>query len=353
MLEMRLNSLPSGHAFGLVLLLCQFLLAHPIAAWATEVQESPPINQRLLVEYGLASRHRSIGELKSLSSVVFVEDFEQSSIQELVARWDDHKNSNVMSFSSDKPSQSAGNQSVFFDGFADLYTRLLPGYDQLYIRYYIKFETECVRVHHGPWVGGNNPPLSFPFPRAGTRPNGDDRFFTGPETNNSTEFGMDFYTYWMHMRTNPGGRYFGNTFSGRPSPFVVPKGEWISVEFMVKMNDPVSSSNGEQAFWIDGVKKNHLGQGFPRGIWTWDNFTPDNSCTLSGPCDMNGSGTPCCTDFEGFRWRSTADLNLNYFWLEHFVDTDPSCGAYFDDLVIATEYIGPLGGEVFSDGFEG
>ena len=31
---------------------------------------------------------------------------------------------------------------------------------------------------------------------------------------------------------------------------------------MIKLNNPVSSANGELAFWINGQKKNHLGTGY-------------------------------------------------------------------------------------------
>jgi hypothetical protein len=100
---------------------------------------------------------------------------------------------------------------------------------------------------------------------------------------------------------------------------------------------------------------NHLGPGFPRGEWIWDGFWPNESCTPSPePCDIDGLATPCCTDFEGFRWRTVSNFDINYVWLEHYVDSDPTCGVWFDDLVIATEYIGPLGGDpkIFVDGFE-
>ena len=46
--------------------------------------------------------------------------------------------------------------------------------------------------------------------------------------------------------------------------------------------------------------------------------------------------------FEGFQWRITTSLKINYIWLEHHVDTDPGCEGWFDDLVIATKYIGPI-----------
>ncbi|MCP4896155.1 MAG: hypothetical protein GY906_04195 [bacterium] len=303
------------------------------------------------VEYGIAEKYAKDSGIETDQSVVLSEGFEQLTIADLLLGWEYSSNDSRMSFSADKPAESGGSQSVFFDGSADLYTRLLPGYDQLYVRYYAKFETECNTVHHWPWFGGHNPSTAWPWPRAGTRPVGDERFSTGVEPMGDW-WAWAFYTYWMHMRSSPGGNYWGNTFSGKPSPHTATRGEWICIEFMVKMNDPVSASNGEQAFWIDGVKKNHLGPGFPRGEWIWDGFWPDPSCTPSGPCNMNGSGTPCCTDFEGFQWRMVPELDLNYFWLEHYVDADSTCGVWFDDLVIATEYIGPPGGRLFSDGFE-
>ena len=50
------------------------------------------------------------------------------------------------------------------DGSADLYTRLLPGYDLLYLRLYAKFEDECRNIHHWVWLGGHNPSTSWPWP---------------------------------------------------------------------------------------------------------------------------------------------------------------------------------------------
>jgi hypothetical protein len=41
---------------------------------------------------------------------------------------------------------------------------------------------------------------------------------------------------------------------------------------MIIMNAPVSAYNGEQAFWINGKRKIHLGAGFPKGKWVWDGF---------------------------------------------------------------------------------
>jgi hypothetical protein len=303
------------------------------------------------IEHGIAAAYAGDRGIASHPSVVLTESFEQPSIADLLAGWEYHSHPDRMSLSVDVPTVSTGSQSVFFNGSADLYTRLLPGHDRLYLRFYAKLEAECSEVHHWPWLGGHNPSTAWPWPRAGVRPVGDERFSTGVEPF-GTWWAWAFYTYWMEMRTNPGGSYWGNTFSGKPSPHSAVRDRWTCIEFMVSMNDPVTASNGEQAFWIDGELKNHLGLGFPRGWWIWDGFWPDPTCTPSGTCNPNGSATPCCTDFEGFRWRTVPELVINYVWLEHYVDTDPGCGVWFDDLVIATEYIGPMGSALFADDFE-
>ena len=94
------------------------------------------------------------------------------------------------------------------------------------------------------------------------------------------------------------------------------------------MNDPVDSYNGEMAFWVNGEKIIHLGEGFPEGRWF--------SGTFITPRIRDGE------PFEGFHWRSVPELNINYVWLSHYVDTDPSCSIWLDDVIVATSYIGPM-----------
>jgi hypothetical protein len=56
---------------------------------------------------------------------------------------------------------------------------------------------------------------------------------------------------------------------------------------------------------------------------------------------------------EGFRWRSNPDLKVNFFWLMLYVtenaarqnrvaNPNPVNRVWFDDIVLATEYIGPM-----------
>jgi hypothetical protein len=271
---------------------------------------------------------------------VFTETFEEPTINDMLTRWEDYKYPERMAFTADLPAASAGTQSLLFNGVSDMYRRLLPGFEQLYFRFYVKFDPACTQIHHFHGLGGHNPSTSYPWPRAGTRPVGDERWSSWIEPYGAS-WSWDFYTYWMHMRSNPDTMFWGNDFTNGIRP-AVRKGEWIAVELMVKMNNPVTSYNGEQAFWIDGQLANHLALGSPRGTWTWDSFTPDSSCTPSAPCDQNGSATTCCQDFEGMQWRTALELNINYLWLENYVDTDPTCKSWIDDVVVAKEYIGPI-----------
>jgi hypothetical protein len=128
------------------------------------------------------------------------------------------------------------------------------------------------------------------------------------------------------MRGYADPRYFwGNIFHPDP-PATITRGEWICVEFMMKVNDPVDSYNGEQAFWVNGEKMHHLGEGFPNGYWVWDKFYPH----------------PDSSAFEGFQWRNDERLNINFFWLLYYMtgETSKTERVYFDDVVVSTSYIG-------------
>ena len=268
------------------------------------------------------------------SGIVFQDGFESVSLKQMLLKWDDSGNTEGMSYSSDIPAGSKGKQSLMMtytpglNNGGHLYKMLPEGYDTLYARFYVKFITGYSKVHHFVKMGGNNPPAKWPLGNAGVKPNGNERFITGIEPIGGS-WAWDFYTYWMNMRGYADPNYFwGNTFHPDP-PSRVEQGKWICVEFMMIMNNPVSSSNGEQAFWINGKKILHLGAGFPTGYWVWDKFIPNHDSTA----------------FEGFQWRNTEKLKLNFFWLSYYM-TDGKQGeidkVLFDDVIVSTRYIGPI-----------
>jgi hypothetical protein len=145
----------------------------------------------------------------------------------------------------------------------------------------------------------------------------------------------------------PRGQTWGNSFIRDPE-LKVEKGRWICIEQMIQMND-VGKANGEQALWIDGQLVSHLGAGFPKGVWTYDKFTPgkggpgirwDRERGAPERFTVPEGGAP----FEGFRWRTVHELNVNYVWLYTYTEKPPGhrIQVSFDHVVVATNYIGPI-----------
>ncbi len=306
-------------------------------------------------DQGIAARYpRDVG-IEADPAVLFVERFE-ATLPEILSRWEDVQSESSMSLTDDVPASSAGTASLLMhktpgDGTngAHLYRRIVPaggtGYERLYARMYLKIDSSADVIHHfGTNLGGNNPPTAWPMVSAGNQTDGDVSFWTGVEPYGDA-WQWDFYTYWMEMRSwenddGSGTSFYGNAFlrdtaDGNWDPIgpAVRRGEWVSVELMVQVND-LGQSNGEQAFWVDGqlVRDDgqiisHLGAGYPNGSWLRDKWSPDLG------------GEP----FEGYRWRTAADLLVNYVWLYVYTEEDSyDIPVWYDDVVVATEYIGPL-----------
>jgi hypothetical protein len=306
---------------------------------------------------GIAARYPGDAGIERDSNVVFVENFESESIDALCKRWDTAGDRPGMSFSDDVPAGSGGKHSLIMNRTkgpgAQLFRRLKNksggwGYEQLFARYYVKFDPECREIHHfGPCLGGNNPATPWPMVKAGQPTDGAKSFWSGIEPFGAS-WRWDFYTYWCEMRGSPPrGQTWGNSFI-HDRKLSVEKGRWICIEQMIKMNDP-DDTNGEQALWIDGQLVSYLGKGFPKGLWTYDKFTVGKggagirwSKEKNGPERFNvpEGGAP----FEGFRWRTTKELNVNYVWL--YIYTQKPEGhrmkVWYDDVVVATSYIGPI-----------
>lgn len=308
---------------------------------------------------GIADGYPGDAGIERDARVIFRENFEQSSLDALWGRWDQTGDRPGMTFAPDVPAGSAGRQSLLMDRTtgpgASLYRRLENqagghGHDRVFARYYVKFAEDCGEIHHfGTCLGGNYPATRWPVVKAGQPTDGAKSFWSGIEPYGAS-WTWDFYTYWCEMRGSPPrGRTWGNSFIRDPW-LKVEKGRWICVEHMIKMND-VGDTNGEQALWIDGRLVSHLGKGFPGGLWTYDKFTPGRGgqgirwSADTGALerfDTPAGGVP----FEGLRWRTARDLNVNFVWL--YIYTERPDGhrmrVWFDDVVIATDYIGPMRG---------
>jgi predicted amidohydrolase len=318
---------------------------------------NPEDPDKFASQEGLAARYPGDAGIERDPRVILVESFEHETLDALAKGWETVSGRDTMSLSGEKPAGSAGKRSLLIDrekgAAGQLYGRLKNpqggwGFDRVFARYYVKFDPDCGEIHHfGTALGGNHPATPWPMVSAGKRPDGAKSFWSGIEPMGAA-WTWDYYTYWCEMRGSPPrGQTWGNTFIRDPQ-LKVEKGKWICIEQMIKLNE-VGETDGEQALWIDGKLVSHLGQGIPKGLWIFDKFSPGEGGEGVRWNDANGQresfssprdGEP----FEGFRWRTAKELNVNFVWL--YVYTSKPDGhkikVWFDDVVLATEYIGPL-----------
>jgi hypothetical protein len=138
------------------------------------------------------------------------------------------------------------------------------------------------------------------------------------------------------MKVSAGNRYWGNSIQP-PKPAIVPRDRWQCVEVMFKCNTP-GERDGELALWLDGKLTMHVKKGTPRDKWTGMGFQM-----------LDKGGEP----FEGFNWRTTPELKVNFLWMLHYVtDTNQKRNkvpeiqkpvtVWFDNVVVSEKYVGPI-----------
>jgi hypothetical protein len=117
-----------------------------------------------IIQKGLASKYKGDKGIEKDPDVIFAENFEADSLDAVKSRWETAKDIEIMLLSPDVPPGSAGRHSLLMSHIGGkgtgghLYRRLLPGCDQLYVRFCVKFDPDCSPIHHFVHVGGYNPP---------------------------------------------------------------------------------------------------------------------------------------------------------------------------------------------------
>lgn len=316
---------------------------------------------------GLSAKYPGDQGIERDPAVVLVEGFEEATLEALRARWSDLENQgNAALFLEPKvPPGSRGHQSLRVTATRGkneggyLFTVLKPGYDQLFLRFYVRFAEDYGFDHHFCSLGGELDPPPYPVGRAGIRPDnywgtGIEPTTTSPQTYPPKEFAppgiWHFYTYWPEMRSfenedGSGQQCYGNDFEPI-TPVLVPRGQWICVEIMVKMNSTPDKSDGEQALWIDGKLVAHFAPGAPHGYWLRDVFR-----------NHPERGQP----FAGMRWRRDLRVNINKVKLENYVSEGAfarseeyakahpefrlntrEATVWFDHVVVSKQYVGPI-----------
>ena len=179
---------------------------------------------------GLASKYPGDAGIENDPNVIFAENFEEGSVPAVVSRWEDSERTDIMSLVPDVPVGSSGENSLLIthtggDGTgAMLYRRVSPGpnysgYDQLYFRFYTKFDPDCYDIHHFVRMGGYENVYSWPYSH--------EKFATAIDPFKA-DWRWDFYTYWEEMRPYDGVNYYGNDFLNDDN-FAVERGKWICV----------------------------------------------------------------------------------------------------------------------------
>ena len=297
---------------------------------------------------GIASKYPGDVNIQNDPNVLYVEKFDDG-MTNILSRYNDIQNSAGMSLDTDIPPGSLEPNSIKMSSIkgvsvgGHLFKNFGSGFDStVYIRYYVKYPSISKGYfhHEGVWFGGYNPAIDYPFPRAGTCGSGGSRLsITYENVWKGNLPGMDTYLYWGDMQSYDGGATcYGNTMitegrtnHGNPISTTAPVNvldKWMCVEVMIKLNNPVVAYNGELAVWQNGVQVGYWGPGFPNGHWQKDKW-------YNNPADP---------PFQGFRWRTDPNLNINWLWFEFYHDNPNAPSSYikFDHLVIATKYIGPI-----------
>jgi len=299
---------------------------------------------------GIAAKYHGDKGIESDPDVLFAENFEADGIEEIAKHWDEasNKDGKVMQLSDDVPTNSSGKHSLQMTATLNentgghLYVRLKRSVDTVFARFYVKFADDAEYIHHFVHIGGYNPPTRWPQGGAGERPKGDERVTIGIEPHG--DYGhypapgvWSFYNYWHEMKISADGKYWGNAL--RPiKPAIIPRGRWQCVEVMIKLNSAPDVPDGELALWLDGELIARFVKCVQRGKWSGMGFSL-----------VDQGGEP----FEGFRWRTSNDLKINFFWLLHYVTenaarqnrvTNPkrTNTVWFDDIVVSTRYVGPI-----------
>jgi hypothetical protein len=272
---------------------------------------------------GLAGRYPGDQGIAQNPAVIFADNFESSDLK----RWDESRG--TINLTDESP--NSGRQCVVSEIVpgknigGDAKKWFMPGKERVYARFYVKFSADYQYVHHFVTLMGNHRTNRWSaFGKAGLKPNGT-YFSCGMEPwfawgKNPPPGELNFYSYFLDMEKDPKmDKYWGNSFfppgpekgkAASPDRFLPKLNTWQCWEFMVKANTP-GQTDGEQAMWVDGK---------PIGRFT------------------------------GIRWRDDPDVKVNCFWLQHYGGDpgDPTKQfwkerqtVWFDDVVIATEYIGP------------
>jgi len=306
-----------------------FLLAW--ALWAgVKKSVAPEVATLPEGDAGLATRYPGDAGIEKDPAVVHYDGFEDYTTPE-----DAHKkyefvmHTENMRLAEDPANVNHGKKAMAFTlpkqqegNAAALYRILEEERDVLFLRFYSKFE-KGYDQHGSSHNSGVISAHYFPGRQAspGKPADGRNKFWVSYETERGAAPSpgpLNIYCYHPEQRTGygdhiyPTGRIipqstqpppFGPGFVSRPD-FIPELGRWYCYEFMVKANTP-GRRDGRIACWVDGK---------------------------------------LIADYPGFRLRDVETLKIDIFGVALFMRPNSirANTKWFDDVVAATSYIGPI-----------
>ena len=335
---------------------------------------------------GIALKYPGDIGIEQDPSVIFVENFEAESLADVIKNWSWSRGDKDSRLSLDNisgPEGTPGNKCLKMtisrergevDAGSDLIKIFDKGYEQVFLRFYVKFADDYGYNHHFTSLSGLLNPT--PAPPGGTAGQLPTRHFSSTIdqiTRNLNGTGpahappgyWSFYSYWPEMHSwqnsdgTPDGRpnpYYGNIFMPE-NPVPAERGEWQCIETMIRINSSSDKTDGAHAFWVNGELVGHwdpLENTPVKGYWNGDVF-------VNNP--KNDKAEP----FPGIKWRMFEvkerfeAMKINRLRVQNYVSETSwrkadkyasehpdfkinlrEATVWKDHIVVATEYIGPI-----------
>jgi hypothetical protein len=245
-------------------------------------------------------------------NVIFSDGFETGDL----SLWD-NVNTERYASTSDPDHVRTGNYALegtipAGDGWGEINKWFMPGYDEIYVRFYVMFENGFQNLRadgngmHFASVSGNHIDNKWSaHGKAGIVPSGYDFFTTtvDPEHLYGDDglYPLMFYSYFPDMSC-----CYGNVFKQQEPKTAIVTGQWHELIVHVDAGTP-GSHDGSQQLWIDGELE---------------------------------------IDVQGMHWRDTTDLRLNEFAIVDYMPGSPRTQhIWFDDVLVTTEFPGSNVGE--------
>lgn len=276
---------------------------------------------------GIAAKYPGDLGIEKNLSVIWHDDFEKGTP---IGRWDMVFHEPQIRMATEPENVHAGKLALEFTvpkQAAELSNSAIkkidPPRDVIFLRYYSKFDPGFDQVgssHNGGFLAALAPGLPYATP--GIRADGKNKFMASyenwrGEAETKSPGGLNVYCYHPEQRTQWGDHFFpsgtvlpwtympgnfGESFVKRQD-ITQQLGRWYCYELMVKSN-AAGKRDGRIACWLDGK---------------------------------------LIADFPNLRLRDTDTLKINWAAIDLHIgsNTIRTNRKYYDDVVIATSYIGP------------